>query len=127
MRSETTIDDIFGIKIPFKMFQWLSQHSKINSALELLSFHTGWNTYATRSYFPEVRSDIRFVEGIRREMCELEEFKDGRVLDIMRKYRKTYCPCTFFRYFNPTNRTTYLFLRMQIDDALGIIDTVYEL
>ena len=60
-------------------------------------------------------------------MCELEEFQDGRALDIMRKYRKTYCPCTFFRDFNPTNRTTYLFLRMQIDDALGIIDTVYEL
>ena len=46
--------------------------------------------------------------------------------NIKEKYKKDYCPCSYFNQFSKSNKIKYMVLRMEIDTKLGIKDTTYK-
>lgn len=96
------------------------------------------NRYAQEYFFKEVENDIQNLKVFEECYANMSEEAiqslssfDGTLInkrnEISKKYGEEYCPCTFFKRLNKSNRIQYMFLRVEIDKLLGIEDTKYKL
>jgi len=58
---------------------------------------------------------------------EERNFLEARKQAIGKRYKKEYCPNDLFKYFNQSEKSNYIMLRVEIDKFLGIKDTFYNI
>lgn len=86
--------------------------------------------------FEEVADDIKILEDkiyanhpnqFINYVCEECGLNPVAKDSIRKKYEETYCPSSFFEYFNKSEKVNYLIMRNKIDKILNISKIVYEI
>ncbi len=87
-------------------------------AAKLTGIHHYVNTEYIELYLREVRRDIAFLKrGM--QLCQFDRERDKEFQYLAQKYRKDYCPSTFYRFFSFDNQVRYVYLRSEIDNILS--------